>query len=180
MNSTNPDQDIIIQISEDYKGINFPSPKIRKLVKTIINRFQSQGPLSKARKIEISIAIVDDEIFRRLNKQFLNSSSTSDCLSFNLSDKTCESTKHFELVVNGEMAVKQAELRGHSSEAESALYITHGLLHQLGFNDSTENKAKKMHNAGDEILQQLGYGIVYNKEISTGKMDKSPVNKEND
>ena len=182
MNSTNPDQDIIIQISENYKGINFSSPKIKKLVKTIISRSQSnkiRGPLSKARKIEISIAIVDDATFRRLNKQFLNSNSTSDCLSFDLSDKTCELTKHFELVINGEMAVKQAKLRDHSSEAESALYITHGLLHHLGFNDLTEDKAKKMHAAEDEILQQLGYGLVYNKKINTGKKNKSPVNKVN-
>jgi len=179
MNSDKSDQNIIIRIAEKYKGITFSSPKIRKLIKTIISRFQTQEPLNKAKKIEISIAIVDDKIFRKLNKQFLNSNSTSDCLSFDLSDKTCVSKKYFELVVNGEMALKQAKLRGHSSEAESALYITHGLLHQLGFNDSTENNAKKMHNAEDEILQQLGYGIVYNKDISTGKMGKSPVNKEN-
>ena len=180
MSSTKSDQEIIIQIAENYKGVNFSSPKIRKLVKTTINHLQSnknQGPLSRAKKLEISIAIVDDTTFRRLNKQFLNCSSTSDCLSFDLSEKTCESTKLFELVVNGEMAVKQAKLRGHSSEAESALYITHGLLHNLGFNDSTTDKAKKMHKAEDEILQKLGYGLVYNKEINAGKKNKSPANK---
>ena len=179
MTSTKSDQDIIIQIAENYKGVNFSLPKIKKLAKTIVNRFQvdkTQGSSSGAKKIEISIAIVDDATFRRLNRKFLNCKTTSDCLSFDLSDKTCESTRLFELVINGEMAVKQAQLRGHSSEAESALYITHGLLHYLGFNDSTADKAKKMHNAEDEILQQLGYGIVYNKEINTEK-NKSPVNK---
>ena len=175
MNSSKPDQDIVIQIAENYKGINFPPPKIKKLVKTIIGRFQSnkiQGLLSGMKKLEISIAIVDDATFRKLNKKFLNSNSTSDCLSFDLSDNTSESQKLLELVVNGEMAVKQAKLRGHSSKAELALYITHGLLHHLGFNDSTANNAKKMHNAEDEILQQLGYGLVYNKEINTGKKNK--------
>jgi len=175
MNSSKPDQDIVIQIAENYKGINFSLPKIKKLVKTIIGRFQSnkiQGLLSGMKKLEISIAIVDDITFRKLNKQFLNSNSTSDCLSFDLSDNISESQKLLELVVNGEMAVKQATLRGHSSKAELALYITHGLLHHLGFNDSTVNKAKKMHNAEDEILQQLGYGLVYNKEINTGKKNK--------
>ena len=61
------------------------------------------------------------------------------------------------------MAVRQASLRGHSSEAELALYITHGLLHKLGFDDSTKGRAKKMHDIENEILQQLGYGLVYNK-----------------
>ena len=68
----------------------------------------------------------------------------------------------FELVVNGEMAVRQAKLRGHSGEAELALYVTHGLLHNLGFDDSTQNRAKKMHDTEDEILEQVGYGAVYN------------------
>ena len=67
------------------------------------------------------------------------------------------------MVVNGEMAVREAKLRGHSSEAELALYITHGLLHNLGFDDSTQSQARKMHDTEDEILQQLGYGLVYNK-----------------
>jgi len=49
----------------------------------------------------------------------------------------------FELVVNGEMAVRQALLRKHSSQAELALYITHGLLHNLGFDDAAEDQAKK-------------------------------------
>jgi probable rRNA maturation factor len=71
--------------------------------------------------------------------------------------------KSFELVFNAEMAVKEANLRGHSSEAELALYITHGLLHNLGFDDSTQSQAEKMHNIEDEILQQLGYGPVYNR-----------------
>ncbi|RKY23526.1 MAG: rRNA maturation RNase YbeY, partial [Planctomycetota bacterium] len=74
---------------------------------------------------------------------------------------------HFELVLNGELAVKQANLRDHSAEAELALYITHGLLHNLGFDDDTEARAKEMHDAEDEILQQLDYGPVYNTQIRT-------------
>ena len=65
------------------------------------------------------------------------------------------------------MAVRQANQRGHSSEAELALYITHGLLHNLGFDDSTKKQARKMHETEDKILQEFGYGIVYNKSIKS-------------
>lgn len=71
--------------------------------------------------------------------------------------------KIFELVVNGERAAKEANVRGHSGEAELALYVVHGLLHNLGFDDSTKADTKKMHETEDEILQELGYGLVYNK-----------------
>ena len=156
MASAKQKRDIVVQIAKNFKNIDIHLPKLKKLVKTICNRFK----LSKA---TISIAIVDDAQIRKVNKQFLNKDSPTDCLSFNLSDNKKRSVKSFELVVNGEMAVRQANLRGHSGEAELALYITHGLLHNLGFDDSTKSQAEKMHNIENEILQQLGYGPVYNR-----------------
>jgi len=157
---------ITVQISKNFQDVEAPLPKIKKLVKTICNRFN----LSNA---TVSIAIVDDTQMRKVNTQFLNRKSTTDCLSFDLSDDRSparrasapsrqESCRLFEMVVNGELALKEANLRGHSSEAELALYITHGLLHNLGFEDSTPKQAKIMHDTEDEILQQFGYGLVYN------------------
>jgi probable rRNA maturation factor len=164
MASDKQKQDIVVQIAKDFKGINVCLPKLRKLVKTICNRF-TRHQIQDTR-CEISIAIVDDAKIRNLHTQFLNRKSTCDCLSFDLSDdEGPPSNKLFELVVNGEMAVKEANLRGHSSEAELALYITHGLLHNLGFDDSTQSGAQKMHDTEDEILQQIGYGLVYNSSI---------------
>ena len=165
MASAKQDQDIIVQITKNFKNIDIRLPRLKKLVEVICNRFK----LSKA---TISIAIVDDTQIRKVNKQFLNQDIPTDCLSFNLSENDTNSVKSFELVVNAEMAVRQANLRGHSSEAELALYITHGLLHNLGFDDSTQKQAEKMHNIEDEILQQLGYGLVYNKALSGSKRQK--------
>ncbi len=45
-----------------------------------------------------------------------------------------------------------------------ALYITHGLLHNLGFDDADPEQARRMHAAEDEILQDFGYGLVYNRD----------------
>jgi probable rRNA maturation factor len=160
MATAKQDQEIVIQIANEFSGIDSPPSKIKKLVRAVLDRFG----LSKA---TVSIAIVDDAEIRKLNARFLNRKSNTDCLSFDLSDtRDSQSPKLFELIVNGEMAVRQAKLRGHASQAELALYITHGLLHNLGFDDSTDSKARKMHDMEDNILQQLGYGFVYNKSLS--------------
>jgi len=160
MASPKKDREIVIQIANNFTDIDARSSKIKKLVRAVFERFG----LSKA---TVSIAIVDDAEIRKLNRRFLNRKSNTDCLSFDLSDtKGPQSPKLFELIVNGEMAIRQANLRGHSSQAELALYITHGLLHNLGFDDSTESKARKMHDMEDNILQQLGYGLVYNESLS--------------
>jgi probable rRNA maturation factor len=160
MASPKKDREIVIQIANNFTDIDARSSKIKKLVRAVFERFG----LSKA---TVSIAIVDDAEIRKLNRRFLNRKSNTDCLSFDLSDtKGPQSPRLFELIVNGEMAIRQANLRGHSSQAELALYITHGLLHNLGFDDSTESKARKMHDMEDNILQQLGYGFVYNESLS--------------
>ena len=154
--------EVVVQIARNFKDIDVCLPKLEKLVKAVCNRFTRNE--MKGMRYEISIAIVDGAEICKVNKQFLNRKYAADCLSFDLSDDdTEEGAKSFELVVNAEMAVKEANLRGHSSEAELALYITHGLLHNLGFDDSEPEQAKKMHHTEDEILQQLGYGLVYNK-----------------
>ena len=154
------DRKIIVQIVNNFAGIEARSSEIKKLVQAVFNHL----PPGQSIKTVVSIAIVDDDQIRKLNSRFLKRKSTTDCLSFDLSDtQSPQSPKLFELVINGQMALRQAALRGHSSRAELALYITHGLLHNLGFDDSTKNKAKKMHDTEDKILQQLGYGLVYNK-----------------
>ena len=159
MGSDEQDQDIAVQVTRDFKAIDISLSKVEELVKTVCNRFV--GPGRQQIGYDVSIAIVDDAEIKRLNSRFLNHETTTDCLSFDLSDDQGES-KIFDLVVNGEMAVRQAEMRGHSSEAELALYITHGLLHNLGFDDLKPDQAQKMHDTEDEILHQMGYGFVYN------------------
>ena len=59
---------------------------------------------------------------------------------------------------------RESKKRKHSIEAELALYITHGLLHNLGFSDEDTAGAGEMHAVEDKILQQAGFGIVYSKD----------------
>lgn len=155
MDAGKQDPEIVVQITKNFKNIKIHTPKIKRLVEAICSRF-------KLSKVTVSIAIVDDAEIQRVNSLFLNRNCPTDCLSFDLSNGDVNSLKLFDLIVNAEKAVKEATLRGHSGEAELALYITHGLLHNLGFDDSHEAQAKKMHDIEDEILQQLGYGFVYN------------------
>ena len=170
MTSAKQDQGIIIHLTESFKNARVSLPKLRKLAKIVCDRFGDQKTPDMT--YEMSIVVVDDIRIRELNGRFLNRKTTTDCLSFDLSEGHEEGPKAenpvsrmFELVVNGEMAARQADLRGHSSEAELALYITHGLLHNFGLDDATPGQARRMHEAEDEILQQLGYGSVYNRSI---------------
>jgi probable rRNA maturation factor len=171
MDSATSDQDIVVRIIRDFSDIEFSSRRLRKLVKVACGRFNVTAAT-------VSVAIVDDSQIRRLNRRFLNKNYPTDCLSFDLSDEQRGSDsprntphrdsdsrgRYFDLVVNGERAVREAGRRGHSAEAELALYTLHSLLHNLGFDDGTERRANKMHETEDQILQDQGYGFVYDAE----------------
>ena len=66
-----------------------------------------------------------------------------------------------EVVVNAERAAAVGGSRSGGALAELNLYVVHGLLHQLGYDDQTPDQAEIMHKKEDELLVELGFGEVY-------------------
>ena len=114
----------------------------------------------RVRRAAVSITIVGDEQMRQYHRRFLKKTSTTDVISFDLTDEF-ETTRVFDLVVNADMASRQAQKRGHSAEAELALYLVHGLLHNLGYDDGTLQEAERMHRTEEAVLKRLGFDSVY-------------------
>ena len=111
---------------------------------------------------DINIVIVDDIEITALKKEFFNIDQTTDVISFNLSDEcSANSCLEAEIVVNAQMAVRQSAESGFSPDAELKLYIIHGLLHQLGYDDQEEKEYIRMHSRENEILDELGVGRVF-------------------
>jgi probable rRNA maturation factor len=138
---------ITVPIVPHFEKVPADPAKLRRLVRTVCRRFGVSHAV-------VSIGIVDDGEIAALNRKFLNHEGTTDCLSFDLSEATRpEEPRIFDLVVNGALALREAAL---------ALYIVHGLLHHLGFDDATAAQARAMHRTEDELLRHLGYGLVYN------------------
>ena len=147
---------ITVEIKKHFADVPASPSKLQALVRVVCGRFA----VSRA---VVSIGIVDDMEMRRLNRKFLGRRANTDCLSFDLSDEASPGQPRvFDLIVNGELAAREAARRGHTAAAELALYIVHGLLHQLGFDDATAKQAERMHRMEDEILRDSGYGLVYN------------------
>lgn len=146
--------DISVEIACECDDPYSDLQKLEELAVSVCARFETAA--------NVSIAIVDDEAIARINAEFLNKSHQTDVISFDLSDEASEKAS-FELVINADEARRQAEARNHSTEAELALYITHGLLHNLGFDDGDSEQSRLMHETEDKILTEAGYGRVYEK-----------------
>ncbi len=146
-------KDIAVEIVCQCDAVEFDLERFEGLVKMVVARFCND-------KVSVSIAVVDDAGITDVHKQFLGKETTTDVISFDLSDEDDEG-KVFEVVVNADQAKRQAEKRGHGGDAELALYMTHGLLHNLGFDDMQEQLSLEMHAMEDELLQAAGFGVTY-------------------
>ena len=103
-----------------------------------------------------------------MNKRYLKREGPTDVLSFDLRDGDADrdgdssgKAVDGEIVVSVDTAAREALRRGHSLDAEVALYAVHGTLHLLGYSDREERDAARMHEVEDEILTASGMGAVY-------------------
>ena len=147
--------DIRVEISCEVDK-TFDLEKFKSLAESVCRRFSVESAA-------VSIAIVDDAAIAVINKKFLDHTGPTDVISFDLSDDDDDGVRNFEIVINVAQAARQAAERSHDTESELALYITHGLLHNFGFDEHSEADSKKMHEMEDQILQDEGFGVVYGK-----------------
>jgi probable rRNA maturation factor len=146
-----PRDKIAVEIARRFTGIEFDASGLRRLVRYVCRRFGVAGGT-------VSVAILPEQVIRRINRRFLGRGCSTDVISFDLSDD--DSGVMFEILVNGQRAVGEARARGHSAEGELLLYVAHGLLHELGFDHRGCREARVMSRAQREILRELGYGVA--------------------
>jgi probable rRNA maturation factor len=92
---------------------------------------------------KISLALVDDVTIHGINKRFLDHDEPTDVITFPLGGAGTKKLEG-ELVIGVEVAMRQAEERGHAVDAELCLYTIHGLLHLCGYNDKKPKDAAAM------------------------------------
>lgn len=99
---------------------------------------------------EISFMFCDDRFISKLNKKFFHRSMPTDVIAFPLDNYNLG-----EVVISVERAVKACEEYGNLWQEEFSLYIIHGVLHLLGYEDTSPAKKKKMFKKQDEIFRKV-------------------------
>ncbi len=139
----------MVEIANLQKHYEINKSKIKKVVKVVLDK--------EVKSAKLSIAFVDNEEIKRLNERFLGSNEATDVIAFPLNDK--ETILSGEIVISVETAVQVANRKNSNIEGEIILYLVHGILHLLGYNDDNKKNAKIMHKKESEILAVLGYNV---------------------
>lgn len=101
----------------------------------------------------LSIAVLSDPEIREINNRYLGHDYETDCISFDLSDQ--EDLFDGEVLISADTARRVAREVGWDPMYEACLYIIHGVLHILGYDDDTPESKAEMREQERHYLQKL-------------------------
>ena len=88
----------------------------------------------KTEASDVTIAFVDDEAMKNLNRKFRHKNKTTDVLTF-----PSDGPHLGDIVISLDQARRQALTEKHALAVELRYLIVHGILHALGYDHETDN-----------------------------------------
>ena len=118
-------------------------------------------------RAEISVAIVDDPTIRQLNQQYLQHDYETDVISFVLDWNETARALLGQLIVSTDTAAMLAQDIGSTMQEELLLYVIHGMLHLVGYDDKQPAAAIEMRAAEKEYLSRFN---IQHRGFDTGSV----------
>jgi probable rRNA maturation factor len=134
---------IAIHITNRQKTLPVDRRRMRRTIQAIVR----DAGIAEAK---IGIALVDDPTIAKLHQQFLDDPEPTDVLSFVL-DRSGQSLEG-EVVASADTARACAPKYKSTPEDELLLYVIHGTLHLVGYDDVTPRQRAVMRKKETEYL----------------------------
>ncbi|MBT9132520.1 rRNA maturation RNase YbeY [candidate division NPL-UPA2 bacterium Unc8] len=130
-----------------------------KIEKSIIEKAARKAlSCEKRQGAKVSIALVNDDRMRRLNKRYRSIDETTDVLAFAMSEGDAVGRNPEllgDVVISLPQVLKQAKKLKISFDEEVSRLLIHGILHLLGYDDQSAPQKKKMEERQEAILKEL-------------------------
>ena len=126
----------------------------KKLAHTVKFILKSIG----VRDASLSIVFVTDRQIARLNSLYRRKNRPTDVLSFSMREGKRlkrDSSILGDVIISVDRAKAQAKSFNSSFRREMYLYIIHGILHLMGYDDETKSARKKMSKKENQLLDKL-------------------------
>ena len=143
---------IKVLVFDQQSDVKVDAESAKKVAARVIELEQSQAN-------ELSLYFVDTEEISRLHDEFFDDPSTTDCISFPLDrDKKLGYQFLGEVFICPQTALDYVHKHEDLNEdpyVESTLYVVHGILHLLGYDDIKEEDEKVMRDKERAIMSHL-------------------------
>jgi len=108
---------------------------------------------------EVRVRLLGDEEMARAHERYKGRSGPTDVLTFDLEPDS--DVLDVDVLVCVDEASRRAAQFGHDVAREILLYMVHGVLHCLGYDDHDPEQAERMHREEDRLLEAIGVGAVF-------------------
>ncbi len=104
----------------------------------------------------MNILFLDDKAIAELHRRFLGKDGPTDVLAFGMQEgKSLRGDPHLlgDIAISAERALDQSKRLRVSVQKELALYVIHGILHLLGYDDHDRRAHLLMRRKEKELLR---------------------------
>lgn len=106
---------------------------------------------------EISVMVISDRRIAGLHRRFMQIAGPTDVITF----------QHGEIYLSIQTAARQAAEFKNSLDRELQLYVVHGILHLLGFDDQSTESAQAMAAAQEAIVARVSGSFQAGSDASS-------------
>jgi len=109
---------------------------------------------------EITISFVNDQKIKELNSRYLGKNDPTDVLAFDITDIALAPLRIrrsilADIVISTDTAIRNAQIFKTTPVYELYLYVIHGMLHLLGYDDRTKKDKLAMQKKQELLLKNI-------------------------
>jgi probable rRNA maturation factor len=143
-----------IEIVDQQSKLAVDQERLRRAVEIVLQS-------ADVRHAEVNVAVVDDPAIHELNRRWLDHDWPTDVLSFTLDSNP--DRLEGEIVASADTAEQSAGRFAWNPGDELLLYVIHGALHLVGYDDQTDEARLEMRSREKEVLAQFGLAARYDE-----------------
>jgi probable rRNA maturation factor len=139
-----------ISIQNIHPRLRVKKTPLKRLIQNILS--------SEKTNSGVDLILVDDNLMKKLNREFTRRDKTTDVLSFGMQEGNSDPVEYpglGDVYVCLDQAKRQAEERRLKLEEEVALLVAHGVLHLLGYDHQKKNQEVIMRKKEREYLKKI-------------------------
>jgi probable rRNA maturation factor len=140
-----------LDIANQYQGLVYPTPALRRLVK-VLQRMYPLPQSAQVKEAELSLVWLGDAAISQLHGAFLGDANPTDVITF-----AGDASQGFagEICISVDTARRAAVQHKTQWVWELNLYLVHGWLHLVGYDDKTTSQRQRMTAVQTQLMQDL-------------------------
>lgn len=139
---------MIVDVDDNQEDLQLDIASVAPLAEAVLE-------LEGARANELSVQFVDAVACSEIHARHFNDPSITDCMSFPMDPPDSEYRVLGDVVVCPHVAIDYCAEHGGDPREETSLYLVHGILHLLGYNDIGEDDRAAMRAAEERHMDNL-------------------------